>query len=183
MHRTQGVSVVAVFSALIIASDFALVPFPNVKLLDTLVFVVAFLFGLKNAAAVAVVSETIWSLVSPWGVAPYALIPFLVGGELLFALAGWWASRIWGERGRLLSPNSLFMGSLMLICAFVWDFETNAATALIASWPTFGLGTLLLYEGMGIPFAFVHEEADFLLGMLVVPAAVLLVPKVLRVKM
>lgn len=172
---------VVVFTALIVGSDFALSPFVNVKLMDALVFVVGFVFGFKQGAAVAILSEAIWSLISPWGVAG-AITPFLVGGELLFAAAGWWASKVWGERARPLTPNSLFIGAIMLITAFLWDFETNAATALIAYWPSLTLQKFVLTEAAGIPFALIHEYADFLLGMLFVPVAIVLIPRVRGVR-
>ncbi len=41
MHRSRGVSVMAVFSALAVASNYALLAFPQVKLMDSLVFVSA----------------------------------------------------------------------------------------------------------------------------------------------
>ncbi len=179
MHRTSGVAAVAVFSAVIVGSDFALAPYVNIKLMDTVVFVVAFVFGLRIGAAVAVVSETAWSFVSPWGMAG-AVTPFLVGGEMIFVLAGWWSSRVWGDRKKQPSPNALFLGAVMLLCAFLWDLETNAATALIASWPTLTLPVLLSYEALGIPFALVHEEADFLLGMLFAPMVILLIPRIAK---
>ena len=172
-------AVVAIFSALIVGSDFALAPFVNVKLLDAVVFVVAFVFGFRIGAGVAVISETVWSFVSPWGMAG-VITPFLVGGELLFAIAGWWSSRVWGDRLKLSSPYVFFIGAVMLVCASLWDVETNAATALIASWPTLTLPILLSFEALGIPFALVHEVADFLLGMLFAPAVILLMPKIMK---
>ncbi len=179
VRGSPSIAVVVVFTALIVGSDFALAPLVNIKLMDALVFVVAFVFGFKEGAAVAVLSETTWSFVSPWGMAG-VMTPFLVGGELLFAVAGWWSARIWGDRSKLLTPNSVFIGAIMLICAFIWDFETNAATALVASWPGLTFQSLLFYEGWGVPFAVVHEEADFVLGMLFAPLAILLIPRVTR---
>ncbi len=64
--RAQTVAVVAVFTAATVGSNIALAQFPDVKLLDTLVFVCSFVFGLGTGAAVAILSETIWSFVSPW---------------------------------------------------------------------------------------------------------------------
>ena len=173
MRGTLTVAVVAAFSALAVGSDFALAPFANVKLVDTIVFIVAFIFGFRAGAGVAVVSETVWSIVSPWGAAG-AITPFLVGGELLFAVGGWWSSKTWGDRARPLSTPVVFIGALMLVCAFFWDFETNAATAFLEFWPALTLQKLLLTEGFGVPFALVHEGADFLLGLIVAPAAILM---------
>jgi uncharacterized membrane protein len=179
VRNSSSVAVVVVFTALIVGSDFALTPLINIKLLDSLVFIVAFVFGFKEGAAVAVLSETTWSFVSPWGMGG-AMTPFLVGGELIFALAGWWSARLWGDRSKLLTPNSVFIGAVMLICAFLWDFETNAATALVAYWPGLTFQEFLATQAVGVPFSVVHEEADFILGTLFAPVAILLIPKVTR---
>ncbi len=177
--RSSDVAVVVVFTAMIVGSDFVLSPWVNIKLMDTLVFVVAFVFGFKDGAAVAILSETTWSFVSPWGMAG-PMTPFLVGGELLFAVAGWWSARVWGDRSRLLTPNSLFIGAIMLICAFVWDFETNTATALVGFWPGLTFKDFLATQVSGVLFSVAHEEADFVLGTLFAPVAILLIPRVRR---
>lgn len=174
----RRLALIPVLSALIVGSDFALAPYVDVKLLDVIVFSAAFLFGFRLGAAVAIISEGAWSFVSPWGVAG-AITPFLIGGELLFAIAGWWASKVWSDRSKV-AQNAVYIAALMLVCAFAWDFETNLATALIASWPGTTLPTMLAWQISGIPFALVHETADFLLGLLFAPAAILLIPRVMR---
>jgi hypothetical protein len=182
LRSTREVALVAVFTAMVVGSDFALAPYANIKLMDVTVFLVAYVFGFRTGAAVAVLSETIWSVVSPWGFAgPVA--PFLVGGELLFAAAGWGASRVWGADGKVLSPTALFIGATLAICAFAWDFETNAATALIATWPGTSLSQMVFYElqGFVFPTPLAHELWDFVLGALVAPAAILAMPRVKRV--
>ena len=179
VRPTSELATVVAFTALVVGSDFALAPFVNIKLMDTLVFIVAFVFGLRAGAAVAVLSELVWSFVSPWGAAG-PITPFLVGGELVFALVGWWASRVWGGAARQVTRNSVYFGAVMLACAFVWDFETNAVTALLAYWPSVTFQKLVVTEVLGIPFAIVHEGVDFLLGLLVVPAAIIAIPRLVR---
>jgi len=174
----RQIALVPVLSALIVGSDFAMAPYVDVKLLDVVVFSAAFLFGFRLGAVVAIISEGAWSFVSSWGFAG-PLMPFLIGGELLFAAAGWWASRVWSDRSKV-AQNSIFIAALMLVCAFAWDVETNLATALIASWPTTTLPIVLAWQVSGIPFALIHEAADFLLGLLFAPAAILLVPRVMK---
>jgi len=171
MQRSESVAVVTVFSALVVGSDFALAPYPNVKLFDTLVFVAAFVYGFRVGAAVGVLSETIWGFVSPNGMAGI-ILPFLIGGELLFAFAGYAASRVWtNPRTNALSIQNLFLGALMAICAFAWDFETNLATGLLAGAST--VSALLWYEVYGIPFMFAHETSDFVFGALAAPPLIL----------
>ncbi len=182
MRGASDVAVVAAFSALIIGSDLALSgpEFSNIKLLDTLVFVSAYLFGFRVGAAVAVVSETAWSFVSPIGMAG-AITPFLVTGELLFALAGWAASRAWGKKVGVLSVNSVFIGASLAICAFLWDLETNAATALISYWPSLGIPQLLgtMFNPFTLLFSIAHEGSDFAFGILVAPALITVIPRAL----
>jgi uncharacterized membrane protein len=180
MRGSRSVAVVAVFTALVVGSDFALTPFSNVKLLDTLVFVAAYVFGFRTGALIGVLSETIWSFVSPVGIAgPVA--PFLIAGELLFALAGWGAARAWGRRLQLGSPYTIFIGAAMLICAFLWDLETNFAYALFAfKSPTLYQFLWAAFNPLTIPFILAHEGSDFVFGVLLVPAFILVIPKAYR---
>jgi uncharacterized membrane protein len=179
--RRTDIAVVAVFTSLVVGSDFALAPFVNFKLLDTVVFLVAFVYGFRQGAAVAILSEAVWSVVSPWGPAG-VVAPFLVAGELLFAVAGWGASRAWGSERKVLSPTAVFIGATLAICAFFWDFETNAISALIWYGPGLTLPQLLFTEAAGFlfPMPMAHELGDFLLGTLLAPAALLMMPRIRR---
>ncbi|MHB8568357.1 MAG: hypothetical protein ACYC7D_15405 [Nitrososphaerales archaeon] len=173
MHPTKTVSLIALFTSLIITSDFALTPALNVKLVDTLVFASSYSFGFKIGACIAILSESIWSFVSPYGIGGY-IIPFLVIGELLYVVAGYASSKIWRMQDiSLFSARNFFFGAILTICAFIWDFETNIATGLPALWPNhltiFGL---LAFEIYGIPFMILHEVSDFLLGTFLAPIVI-----------
>ena len=182
MRRSNAVAIVATFTALIIGSDFALAGVVNVKLLDTMVFLGALLFGFRIGVSVAIISETIWSFVSPWGMAGM-MTPFLVLGELLFAVSGWGAAKIWGSNIREGSSKALFIGAVMAICAFAWDFETNAATAFFEFWPHLTMKEFVLTEVFqGGPFFFPHDISDLLLGIFFIPAAIPIVLKVYGAK-
>ncbi len=166
MMRVQGVTVVAAFVSIIIATNYGLTPLANVKLEDLLVFVAAFVFGLRIGITVAVLSETLWGIMSPYGFGG-AIIPFLVIGELLYAVAGSGLSHILKERIEPFSSTNVLMGSLLAACAFIFDVETNAATAFLVFGGGTTLRTLLDYEFLGIPFMIPHELSDFVLGSLV----------------
>ena len=166
--KTKEVAVVAAFTALAVASDFVLADLPNVKLVDPIVFSVAFVFGIEMGVYVGVLSELIWGVLSPYGFGGY-IIPFLVGGELLYALAGWAASKLWKEDRALLSARNLYMGAVLALCAFAWDLETQAGTAIIAFWPALTVQRLAATEVVGIPFMVAHELADLVTGAVVAP--------------
>ncbi len=166
--RTRELALVAAFSALAVASDFALTDAPNVKLVDPIVFSVAFVFGLEMGVYVGVISEAIWGMLRPYGFGGY-IIPFRVAGEVGYALAGWAASRVWRGESPPLAARNLYMGAVLALCAFVWDLETNAGTALIASWPSLTLNILAVYEAQGVPFALAHEVSDLVTGAVLAP--------------
>jgi hypothetical protein len=169
--KTRELGLVAAFTALAVASDYALTDIPNVKLVDPIVFSVAFVFGLEMGVYVGVLSELIWGTVSPYGFGGY-IIPFLVAGEILYAVAGWGASRAWrGEESRL-SARNLYFGAVLAICAFAWDLETNAGTALLSFWPSLTLKNLLATEAYGIPFMVSHEVSDLLTGAILAPVII-----------
>jgi hypothetical protein len=181
MEGTLKVAAVATFTALIVGSDFALSgpEFSNIKLLDALVFASAYLFGFSVGASVGILSETVWSFVSPVGMAG-ALTPFLVLGELLFAVAGWGAARLWGRGGDGSSHYPLYFGAVLAVCAFVWDFETNAATAILSLWPNVQLPAFMtiVFGPLTLPFDIAHELSDFAFGSLLVPSVIFLIPRI-----
>ncbi len=166
---------------MIVGSDFVLTPVYNVKLLDVLVFVSAYLFGLRVGALVGVLSESIWSFASPNGFAG-PVTPFLVAGEVIFAFAGWAAAKAWGRELGVVSPTSVFIGAVLALSAFVWDLETNLATALISFWPSPSLAEYVYtaFNPLTLAFTLAHEGSDFVFGMVLAPTFILLIPRVLR---
>ncbi|HZW54950.1 MAG TPA: hypothetical protein VFF30_01535 [Nitrososphaerales archaeon] len=180
--NAKTVSIVALFVSLILATDYGLAPIPNVKLVDTLVFACAFVFGFRMGAYVALASELIWGVISPYGFGQY-IIPFLAVGELLYAFAGWGASRIWnGEEISTLSPRNTYFGALLCICAFIWDTETNLATGLLQliAQGHITLSGLMLFEGTGLIFMIPHEITDLVFGSLLAPIVILYFTRRLR---
>jgi hypothetical protein len=166
--NTRELALVAAFTALAVSSDFALTDIPNVKVVDPIVFSVAFVFGLEMGVYVGALSELIWGTVSPYGFGGY-VIPFLVAGEVIYALAGWAASKAWSGESSRLSARNLYFGATLAICAFLWDLETNAATALLSFWPSLTVQKLLATEALGIPFMISHEVSDLLSGAVLAP--------------
>jgi hypothetical protein len=171
MRSTRTLTLVGVFTSVIVASDWALSPLFNVKLLDTLVFASSYSLGFRTGAAIAILSELIWGIFNPLGPG-YLIVIFTISGELLYAAAGALASRMWsvGEV-KSLSPTNLYFGAAVAICAFLFDVETNLATGLLV-----GARTPLEYLGylaLGIPFAVPHEVSDFVFGSLLAPLVIL----------
>jgi hypothetical protein len=169
LPSSKKLALIGLFVALALASDFALTPIANVKLVFVLVFVSAYVFGFRIGAYVAVISELIWGIFSPFGFGGL-IIPFTVGGTLIYSMAGWAAAKMLGGVS-LVSARNFFLGAVMAICAFLWDAETNLATALIIKWPP-TIALILGTELAGIPFMVTHELSDFVLGTFLAPVAI-----------
>lgn len=176
MRTSQSLAIIAVFTALAIGSDFALAGIPNVKLVDTLVFLSAYLFGFRVGASIGILSEFIWAYASPWG-SPGFIASFLMAGEVIYAVAGATAARFWWSESLSNPGKGLIFGSLLAICAFLWDLETNFATALIAYWPAVTVPKVITTVLLGIPFMLSHEVSDFALGLVLVPVILLTIPR------
>ena len=175
-RKSQSLAIITIFTALIVGSDFVMAGFANVKLLDSLVFLAAYLFGFRIGASVGIVSELVWAYATPWG-SPGFIAPFLILGEVIYAVAGTFASRIWTGEPMFRSGVSVGIGGLLAVCAVLWDLETEFGTALIAFWPSVTLekyvGTVLL----GLPFTLAHEVSDLVFGMFLLPMVLLIIPK------
>ncbi|MDA4124951.1 MAG: hypothetical protein OK438_05825 [Thaumarchaeota archaeon] len=178
MSDTRTLAVIPVFAALIVGSDLVLAGIPNVKLVDTLVFVSAYVYGFRVGASVGILSEFLWAYLSPWGMPGY-IAPFLIAGEVVYALAGFLAAKFWKGSPGVPSGKSIFIGSILVLCAFFWDLETNLATALVQFWPTVTLAHVAATLVSGIPFMLSHEVSDFMFGMVFAPVIILLIPRLM----
>jgi uncharacterized membrane protein len=180
VHLTRLVATIAVFTALIVGSNLALSNLPDLKLDAALIFMTTIVFGAYAGASVAVLSETIWSLVSPWGASGAYLLPFLVSAELLYVVAGLIARRTLRGRWDAARRSGALFAGLLGIFTFVWDVWTNLGFALLTT--TFSLGAILLVEFNPYALAFnvTHEVSNLVLGAAFVPATLVLLPKVAK---
>ncbi len=180
MYRSRGVAVMAVFSALAVASNYALLAFPQVKLMDSLVFVSAYLFGFGVGAGVAVITWLVYGSVNPLGSAGFPLLIVLMVGELIFAFSGALLGRSWKRtavfgNGRRFLNKSLVLGLTGLLSAFVYDFWTNAIDGLLIYRSIEGIALRWI---TGVYFALAHELADFVFFAFVVPVLIVAISRV-----
>ena len=87
------IALIPVFTALSLATNYAMIDIPNVKLMDAFVFIAAFLFGLQVGLGTAVSIWAVYGFVNPYGQDDLMLLLFLMTGECLYALAGALLSR------------------------------------------------------------------------------------------
>jgi hypothetical protein len=181
---TRTIATVAVFVALVVGSNFALAELPDSKLDGLIVFASTVAFGASTAGAVAILSELIWSQVSPWGPSGSSLLPFLLSGEMLYVLAGVIAVRLAKRTGGGLTERGALFGGVLVLSTLAWDLWTNFGTALLFYGSAINLAGLLLVEfnPPALLFDIVHEGTNLLLGLFVAPiVSDLIVRRVARV--
>jgi hypothetical protein len=82
-----------VFTALSLATNYAMIDIPNVKLMDAFVFIAAFLFGLEVGLGTAISIWAVYGFINPYGQDDLTLLLFLMAGECLYAVSGALLSR------------------------------------------------------------------------------------------
>lgn len=160
------IAVIAIFCALTIGTDYALVGVPNVKLMDLIVFIGGFLFGPVVGSSIGIFSWLIYGSMNPYGFEPRILVATMLA-ESVYGLAG-------GLLGKALGSTSLGSQRLRLSVLFatmgflptvLYDLTTNIVYASVMG------QSVIVAILVGAPFAVVHEGSNFLIfGFLSVPA-------------
>ena len=176
------VALISMFSAVTVASNYALLPFFQIKLMDPLVFVSAYLLGFWSGCCVAALTWLVYGTVNPLGSAGFPLLLILMVGEMIYAAFGSLLSRSWNRYtdfkiGKHLLEKRMILGVLGLISAVIYDVWTNAINGLLVYQSIKGVLVMIL---SGIYFAIIHEVADFLLFFLVVPLLIVTVNRSMR---
>ncbi len=165
----KRVAIVSVFTALAIATDYAMLPLPNVKLMDTIVFVSAMVFGLPVGISVGCLTWLVYGSINPLGSAGGPLLVILIMSETIYAFLGYAARRVFSPEENGIPAKSLVWGSLGLIGAFVYDLSTIIPPAMIAG-TSFGVALASLLPA--VPFMIAHEVSDFVFFAIAAPALV-----------
>ena len=170
-------TLVAVFAALALATNYALIALPNIKLMDALVFIAAFLFGLRLGIGVAASTWLVYGFVNPNGQADFVLLSFLIAGECFYAVAGATLSRTFVARDLLKKNQTQWRPKLGLVFALV-GFQATFAYDLLTNFGSWVLKTNSLYQAFvigiitGAPFAVLHEVSNIIFFGTVAPAVI-----------
>ena len=163
---TRKVAAISMFTALAVATDYAMLPLANVKLMDSIVFVSALAFGLEVGVSVGALTWLVYGEINPLGPDGGVLLLVLVGSETIYAFLGCLVRRPLDQDQVGFPTRSLLWGSLGLIGAFVYDLITNVAPGLLAGMSP-GQAVFLLVPGA--PFMVAHEVSDFVFFAIVAP--------------
>jgi uncharacterized membrane protein len=177
-------TLVAVFAALALATNYALIALPNIKLMDALVFIAAFLFGLRLGIGVAASTWLVYGFVNPYGQADFVLLSFLIAGECFYAVAGATLNRTFIGRDLLREsqaqwrPSPFFAYSKLGLVFALVGFQATFAYDLLTNFGSWIFKTNSLYQAFmigtitGAPFAVLHEVSNIVFFGTVAPAVI-----------
>ena len=178
---------IAVFTAECLATNYAMIALPNIKIMDALVFIAAFLFGWTVGVGIAISTWTVYGFVNPYGQAGFPLILFLMMGECFYAIGG--ASlRKTSVAKQLLEERRVsadfaviaMFGTAGLALTFAYDVLTNFATYIFVSNSLYQ--ALLIGLVTGAPFAILHELSNLGIFAFVSPVAILFAHRFSRIQ-
>jgi uncharacterized membrane protein len=171
---TRRVAAVSMFTALAVATDYAMFPLANVKLMDCIVFIAALAFGVSVGASVAGLTWLVYGTVNPLGADSGPLLLLLILSEMFYVLFGQLA-RVLLSPGQSIPARSLLWGSFGLIATFLYDFNTIFTPYVLTGQP---VGTSLAEMLPAIPFMLAHEVSNFVFFATVAPLLYVTVRKV-----
>ena len=144
---TRKVAAISMFTALAVATDYAMLPLANIKLMDSIVFVSALAFGLEVGVSVGALDLARLRGDQPPGSGRRSCCcSSSSGSETIYAFLGFLVRRTIDQDQAGLPTRSLLWGSLGLIGAFVYDLITNVAPGLLAGMSP-GQAVFLLVPG------------------------------------
>src|SRR5437660_5283057 len=174
-RRSTKVMITAVFTALALATNYALIGIPNVKIMDTLVFIAAFFYGLRLGIGVATSIWLVYGFVNPNGVDSFLMLSFLMVGECFYALAGVALRKSFVARDVVRGTKeyqrlSIVFGLVGLLSTFAYDALTNFGSWIFRTgslYQDFVFGNII-----GAPFSVTHEASNVIFFAAVAPAIV-----------
>ncbi|MEM2088945.1 MAG: hypothetical protein QXF52_09820 [Thermoproteota archaeon] len=161
----KRVASLAVLTALAISSNYVLIGFPNVKLMDTIVFTASTSMGLKFGASLSILIWIIYGTLNPYGFNLPTLIVVMLS-EMIYVLFSGIALRLRVGSAEARIYDSLMLGSIGLLSTLIYDLATNAFTGLLFYGSVL---TGLLTMNFPIPMGVIHEVSNALLFPIAVP--------------
>lgn len=153
--NARRVSIVATLVALCIATNYALVGVPNMKVMDFVVFVGGFCFGAFAGALIGILTWAVYGAINPYGFVPQVWLATMFS-EVIYGLVGGFLGRNFvsadfnGQHLKL----SIFFGTMGFISTLVYDITTTAVYASAFNVPI--IAALVL----GAPFTVLHELSN-----------------------
>ena len=168
--ESRDIAGVSVLAALAIATNYALSFLPNVKLMDSLVFISGALYGSAIGALVGVVVWAVYGVLNPYGFVPQIWIATMLSEAIYGVAGGLLFRKKAANQSRSLLPR-LKLALAAVATTLAYDILTNAAFAYTFHIP------LEVALAAAVPFTAVHLAANVAIFVVLVPVVLSRVPR------
>ena len=153
--NVHKISLIVVLVSLSVATNYALVGVPNVKIMDFIVFIGGFCLGPLAGALIGIFTWAVYGTLNPYGFIPQIWLATMFS-EAIYGLFG-------GLLGKKLASNgfdnqrfrlSILLGATGFMLTLIYDLLTNVTFAL-----TFEL-SIIAVVALGAPFTVLHELSN-----------------------
>lgn len=159
------IAVIAVLVALATATNYAMIPLYNVKLMDIIVFIGGFLFGPVVGASIGVFSWTVYGTLNPLGFSVNIWVATMLS-ETVFGVVGGLVGKTSYDFRVQRAGLCLSFAALGGLLTFVYDIATNVVWGY-----TCGPSILFAVVFGFVPFSLIHIVSNILFfGVGCVPA-------------
>jgi len=155
MKTTFKIAIIATLTALSIATNYVLISVHNVKLMDFIVFIGGFSFGILAGVSIGTLSWLIYGTINPYGFVPQVWLATMFA-ESIYGIAGSFLAKSLastsfdGQRLKL----SVFFATMGFLPTVVYDLITNVVWASSSNMP------VVAAIFAGAPFTVLHEVAN-----------------------
>jgi hypothetical protein len=167
--KTTNLAISAILIAMALATNYSLIWLPNVKLMDAIVFLITYAFGIKYGLFSAITIWLIYGTINPYGFNLLTLF-MVITGEIFYVI---FASilRKMIKPVKLLNhkSNLVLLAFFSLISTLAYDIYTNALVGLIW-YNSIWLG--LLTMNFPYPFGIMHQISNTILIPIIVNSGV-----------
>ena len=165
LSGSRRVAAVSMFTALAVATDYAMLPLANVKLMDCIVFVSTLAFGVGVGASVAGLTWLVYGTVNPLGADSGSFLVLLIASEMVYVLFAMLARGLLNP-GQGIPSRSVTWGALGVTATFLYDINTIVTPYLVIgqSFPV-----ILAELPFAAPFMLAHELSNFVFFATVAP--------------
>jgi hypothetical protein len=153
--NTVKIAIIATLTALSIATNYVLIGFSNIKLMDFIVFVGGFCFGAPVGASIGILSWLIYGVLNPLGFVPQVWIATMLA-EAIYGIVGGFLGKSLaltsfdGQRLKL----SVFFATMGFLPTVLYDLVTNVVYAYSFNVP------VIAAIFVGAPLTVLHEVAN-----------------------
>lgn len=158
--NSRKIATIAVMPALAVATNYAMVSLPNVKLMDAIVFIGGVCFGPVAGASIGVLTWAVYGTLNPFGFSFYVWCATMLS-EAIYGVAGGLIRKSFERYNRNVKhpPTSVFVffGVLGVLLTMAYDVITNAVLGQV-----YNLDVLFAVVSGFVPFGIVHELSNAL---------------------